>query len=115
MTIVTVLKRGYFYNEPVTLLQLNPHTGRRHQLRVHLASIGHPIIGDYTYEHPLTEKAERTMLHAWKLYLPWDKERKFNLETVNPFEGLLTEERTETFDDNDFQSAGLLKHCCHIL
>jgi tRNA pseudouridine32 synthase/23S rRNA pseudouridine746 synthase len=32
-----------------TLLELKPRTGRSHQLRVHCASIGHPIIGDYFY------------------------------------------------------------------
>jgi len=32
-----------------TLLSLVPHTGRQHQLRVHLASIGHPIVGDKLY------------------------------------------------------------------
>jgi 23S rRNA pseudouridine955/2504/2580 synthase len=32
-----------------TLLQLHPHTGRSHQLRVHLQSIGHPIVGDADY------------------------------------------------------------------
>lgn len=39
-------------------------TGRTHQIRVHLASIGHPVIGDRRYEGA---KAPRLMLHAWKL------------------------------------------------
>lgn len=34
---------------PVTVLDLFPETGRTHQLRVHLAAIGHPIVGDATY------------------------------------------------------------------
>jgi tRNA pseudouridine32 synthase/23S rRNA pseudouridine746 synthase len=45
-------------------LELEPITGRTHQLRLHLASIGHPIIGDTLYDG---RKAERLMLHATRL------------------------------------------------
>jgi tRNA pseudouridine32 synthase/23S rRNA pseudouridine746 synthase/23S rRNA pseudouridine1911/1915/1917 synthase len=47
-----------------TVLVAEPVTGRRHQIRVHLAWIGHPIIGD-----PLFDKtaASRTRLHSWRL------------------------------------------------
>ena len=50
---------------PYTLVELNPTTGRRHQLRVHLYAIGHPIVGDVRYgEKELQEKYPRLMLHA---------------------------------------------------
>jgi 23S rRNA-/tRNA-specific pseudouridylate synthase len=39
-------------------------TGRTHQIRIHLAAAGHPIIGDKRYGGP---SAPRLMLHAWKL------------------------------------------------
>ena len=42
-------------------------TGRTHQIRIHLASIGHAVAGDRRYGGP---KAERLMLHAWKLQHP---------------------------------------------
>jgi 23S rRNA pseudouridine1911/1915/1917 synthase len=32
------------------LVQLQPHTGRTHQLRVHMAAIGHPLVGDALYQ-----------------------------------------------------------------
>lgn len=47
---------------------LVPHTGRSHQLRVHLQAIGHPILGDELYAPPpLCQAAPRLMLHACHL------------------------------------------------
>ncbi len=48
------------------LLALYPVTGRAHQLRVHLQSIGHPILGDPFY-HPNPNQAPRLLLHAQQL------------------------------------------------
>jgi len=46
-----------------TLLLVRPKTGRTHQIRVHLAAIGHPVVGD-----PLYGRGEgKLMLHAWKI------------------------------------------------
>ena len=48
-----------------TLLELQPLTGRTHQLRLHLASIGHPILGDMLYADPATQAlSPRLLLHA---------------------------------------------------
>jgi RluA family pseudouridine synthase len=55
------------------LLELEPHTGRMHQLRVHLASIGRPIAGDARYGGALMvggEPVPRLMLHAAMLGFP---------------------------------------------
>ena len=55
------------------LLELQPHTGRMHQLRVHLASIGRPIAGDARYGGALMlagEEVPRLMLHALALDFP---------------------------------------------
>ena len=51
-----------------SLLEVAIHTGRTHQIRVHLSSIGHPILGDRLYG--AAESAllpERFFLHAWRL------------------------------------------------
>jgi 23S rRNA pseudouridine1911/1915/1917 synthase len=58
--------REYF--EQHSLLEVQPETGRTHQIRVHLAAIGHPIAGDRQYgrrSDPLGVR--RCFLHAWRL------------------------------------------------
>lgn len=54
-----------------TLLSARPRTGRTHQIRVHLASIGHPILGDRAYggggDYARRLKLGRPFLHAWRL------------------------------------------------
>jgi len=53
-------------NDKYGLVELRPHTGRTHQLRVHLAHRGHPIVGDTFYGG---KPAERLFLHALSLEL----------------------------------------------
>ncbi|MFZ2540198.1 MAG: RluA family pseudouridine synthase [Gallionella sp.] len=48
-------------------LELEPVTGRTHQLRVHMAAIGHPILGDQLYGGAASVSAERLLLHAGEL------------------------------------------------
>ena len=50
-----------------TLLECTLETGRTHQIRVHLASIGHPIEGDAVYAGKARGAFRRQALHAWKL------------------------------------------------
>jgi 23S rRNA pseudouridine1911/1915/1917 synthase len=50
-----------------TLLECDLETGRTHQIRVHLASIGHPLEGDPEYGGRGTRRLQRQALHAWKL------------------------------------------------
>jgi 23S rRNA pseudouridine1911/1915/1917 synthase len=69
------------YPGPLTLLELRLHTGRTHQIRVHMTSLGHPVLGDKVYgggeKRLLTLLPEmrllgslvyRQLLHAWKLH-----------------------------------------------
>ena len=52
-----------------TLVMCTLHTGRTHQIRVHMLHLGHPLVGDCIYAHPQRQKAKpgRLMLHAWQL------------------------------------------------
>jgi len=52
-----------------TLLQCDLDTGRMHQIRVHLAALGHPVAGDAEYGGREAGGPERPMLHAWRLRL----------------------------------------------
>ena len=59
-----------------TLLLVKPHTGRTHQIRVHLNYIGHTIIGDPIY----SREEKRLMLHAWRIefaHPATEKRRRF--------------------------------------
>jgi tRNA pseudouridine32 synthase/23S rRNA pseudouridine746 synthase len=58
------------YDEHTSLVELTPITGRSHQLRVHMLSIGHPIIGDRLYAHSKAlNLSTRLQLHAKVLSL----------------------------------------------
>jgi 23S rRNA pseudouridine1911/1915/1917 synthase len=74
VTEFRVLERFELY----TLVELRPHTGRTHQIRVHMAAVGHPLLGDPTYgrsrkaflRSPLAHQLSwfrRQALHAWAL------------------------------------------------
>ncbi|PCJ99434.1 MAG: RNA pseudouridine synthase [Zetaproteobacteria bacterium] len=70
-----------------TRVALYPITGRTHQLRVHMAEIGHPILGDDFYAHEQALNAEsRLQLHAYKLmvYHPKNGEEMW-FESPCPF------------------------------
>jgi len=69
----------------VSLVHLRPLSGRTHQLRIHMASIGHPILGDFFYA-PLESylRAKRLCLHAEELRLLHPRTRqpmRFNVQS----------------------------------
>jgi tRNA pseudouridine32 synthase/23S rRNA pseudouridine746 synthase len=57
------------YEEGATRVRLTPHTGRSHQLRVHMLALGHPILGDPFYAKGEARDAPRLMLHSESLRL----------------------------------------------
>eukprot|EP01041_Mallomonas_annulata_P006050 gene6050-12200_t len=66
LTYWTVMKRG----DNKTYVHLRPISGRTHQLRLHMAAIGHPILGDFFYApDDAFNAANRLMLHAETLGL----------------------------------------------
>lgn len=72
LTKCTIQCHGSLWGKPVTKVMLEPRTGRRHQLRVHMAWLGHAIVGDQTYEPPQANKelSPRMCLHAFRLEFP---------------------------------------------
>lgn len=80
ITEYEVIKR---FND-FTLLRVLPKTGRMHQIRAHLAAVGHPVVGDKIYNGKKAQKqgskeTQRLFLHASKLefFDPDAKARKF--------------------------------------
>ena len=70
-----------------THVELTPHTGRTHQLRVHLAAIGHAIVGDALYASPdVVAASPRLLLHATALGLQHPQSREaLNWHSAAPF------------------------------
>jgi len=58
-----------FEDAPAALLKVRIETGRTHQIRVHLQSIGHPVVGDKVYGGKGKVEAARQMLHAAELQI----------------------------------------------
>ena len=68
-----------------TLIEVEPKTGRKHQIRTHFAYLGHPIAGDKLYgfkNQPRPKNLKRQFLHAsyLKIKLPDGEEKEFNCD-----------------------------------
>ena len=68
-------------HDGISVIQAEIDTGRTHQIRVHLASVGHPLIGDKMYGGTADEAAgaDRALLHAWKMSF----KQPFGTEIIN--------------------------------
>ena len=96
LTKCEILEQTVYKGQPVTKVKLSPKTGRRHQLRVHTALVGHAILGDSTYNTTTVgddQAAPRMCLHAYSLAMPILGESKdWKVSAPDPFpiqDGLL--------------------------
>ncbi len=81
------LYRTLATSETGALIELRPLTGRMHQLRVHMAAIGRPLVGDVRYGGALTlagRAAPRLMLHAWRIAAPHPEGGELTAEAPVP-------------------------------
>ena len=91
-TMINVVK----HYENSTLLSIQPKSGRTNQIRLHLASIGHPIVGDLGYKnqsyfenHPLTYPTDCLYLHAHKISFNYNNQiLKFVADVPEKFKTL---------------------------
>jgi len=68
-----------------SLLECRLHSGRTHQIRVHLQHLGYPILGDTVYGGRRAGQFSRQMLHAWKLGFDHPRgKRRMNFEAPLP-------------------------------
>ena len=82
-----------------SLLEIIPKTGRKHQIRAHLASVNHPIAGDKLYgfkNQPLPKGLTRQFLHAYSLKMKTKsgKELKFRSELAEDLQSVLNTVRS---------------------
>lgn len=71
----------------ISRVELRPITGRSHQLRLHMKSIGHPILGDPLYaDEEAFKSSKRLELHSFKLEIPHPKTNEIQLFSASvPF------------------------------
>ena len=90
-------------NTNSTLLILNPVTGRKHQIRKQLFSIGFPVIGDSKYNFPENKvnKNNNLMLHAYSIkFMINEKKYKYTVNVPDYFKKMLLKKRLTLFKNS---------------
>ena len=69
-----------------TLVAAEIHTGRTHQIRLHLAHLGHPLVGESMHREPASELLPYPALHSWCLELALNQDAPLRVEAPLPSE-----------------------------
>jgi 23S rRNA pseudouridine1911/1915/1917 synthase len=113
------IDRTTWHNQPVSAIHCDLETGRTHQIRVHCAHAGHPLLGDPLYGRargkrsvtPLPNEFARQALHAWRLGLihpatgkevHWRADVPEDIATLAAELGFGQDEEVEFDEDEDF-------------
>jgi len=70
VTTWKLIRKGIWDGRKVAVMEMHPHTGRTHQIRVHLSYKDYPIVGDKLYARGRSSPAPRQMLHARRISFP---------------------------------------------
>ena len=70
VTTWKLIRKGLWDGRKVAVMEMHPHTGRTHQIRVHLSYKDYPIVGDKLYARGRSSPAPRQMLHARRISFP---------------------------------------------
>ena len=103
-----VLGRGTYEGKPVAWLALEPLTGRTHQLRVHCASMGWPIVGDAVYGTAAPGGETPLHLHAREVIVPIQKNKEPVRVTAPAPEHMLARLRACGWSGEDAPAAAAL-------
>ena len=99
------------FGDKASLVHCVIHTGRTHQIRVHMAAMGHPLLGDKTYGFKSNQLREidvpRVMLHAAELKLPYpDRNEPMHFQAPLPtdFNAVLNQLRGSNLSESELSS-----------
>lgn len=83
---------AYIKEKDLTVLEVKLVTGKPHQIRAHLSSIGHPIIGDIKYGGKKIDSLNHQLLHSYRVRFPNDLKEPFDIISGREFIAKLPEE-----------------------